>query len=224
MKKLLQCGAVLGAFVVAGAGAQEKKTMTPPSGAGASGSAAKTADAGKPMGAPAGAEEAMPPKPGAETMALKPLATTLSLSGNVPAGAMGPNSPAMTTKGTHTCKWSADKLWLNCEIKDTMGTGKQAMTWVGHMTVGWDFSAKMYRAVLTDNMGMAMMMQGKMDGAKLPLESVGDYQMMGHPMKMRFTMDMTDPKALKYADERDIGKSGKFTTFEEGTMKAGGGK
>lgn len=222
MKKLLQCCAVLGAFVVTGAQAQ--KTANPPSGGSVKGDAAKLADAGKPMGAPPSAEEMAPPKPGPETMALKPLATTLTLAGNVPANAMGPGSPAMTTKGTHSCKWSADKLWLNCEIKDTMGTGKQAMTWNGHMMIGWDFTAKMYRAVMTDNMGAAMMMQGKMDGAKLPLESVGDYQMMGHPMKMRFTMDMTDPKAFKYTDERDMGKSGKWTTFEEGTMKAGGGK
>lgn len=212
MKKVLQCCAVVGAFIVAGAGAQEKKA--PP----ASGAAAKPE-----AGAPAG-EEMKPPKPGPETMALKPLATTLQLSGNVPAGAMGPGSPAMTTKGSHACRWSTDKLWLNCEIKDTMGTGKQAMTWNGHMMVGWDFSAKMYRAVITDNMGTAMMLQGKMEGAKLPLESVGDYEMMGHPMKMRFTMDMTDPKAIKYTDERELGKSGKWTTFEEGTMKAGGGK
>ena len=223
MKKVLQSCAVVGAFIVAVAGAQEKKA--PASGAAAkpSGAAAKPADAGKPMGAPAG-EEMKPPKPGPETLALKPLATTLQMSGNVPADAMGPGAPAMTTKGTHSCKWSTDKLWLNCEIKDTMGTGKQAMTWNGHMMTGWDFSAKMYRAVLTDNMGMAMMLQGKMEGSKLPLESVGDYEMMGHPMKMRFTLDLTDPKAIKFTDERELGKSGKWTTFEEGTMKAGGGK
>jgi len=187
MKKVLQCCAVVGAFLVA----------------------------------VAGADEVTPPKPGPETAALKPLATTLQMSGNVPAGAMGPGSPAMATRGSHSCRWSSDKLWLDCQIKDTMGTGKQAVTWMGHMTIGWDFSAKMYRAVVTDNLGMAMMLQGKMDGAKLPMESVGDYEMMGHPMKMRFTMDMTDPKAIKFTDERELGKSGKWTTFEEGTMKAG---
>jgi len=187
MKKVLQCCAVVGAFLVAAAGA----------------------------------DEVTPPKPGPETAALKPLATTLQMSGNVPAGAMGPGSPAMATRGSHSCRWSSDKLWLDCQIKDTMGTGKQAVTWMGHMTIGWDFSAKMYRAVVTDNLGMAMMLQGKMDGAKLPMESVGDYEMMGHPMKMRFTMDMTDPKAIKFTDERELGKSGKWTTFEEGTMKAG---
>lgn len=219
MKKALQWCAVVGAFIVAGAGAQEKKAP-PASGAAArpSGAAAKP-EAGAPSG-----EEMKPPKPGPETMALKPLATTLQLSGDVPAGAMGPGSAAMTTKGSHSCRWSTDKLWLNCEIKDTMGTGKQAMTWNGHMMVGWDFSAKMYRAVITDNMGTAMMLQGKMEASKLPLESVGDYEMMGHPMKMRFTMDMSDPKAIKYSDERELGKSGKWTTFEEGTLKAGGGK
>jgi hypothetical protein len=29
---------------------------------------------------------------------------------------------------------------------------------------------------------------------------------------------------MKYTDERDIGKSGKWVTFEEATMKAGGAK
>src|SRR5690349_4109435 len=110
MKKLLQCGAVLGAFVVvAGVQAQEKKA-NPPSGGSVKGDAAKLADAGKPMGAPPSAEEMAPPKPGPETMALKPLATTLTLAGNVPANAMGPGSPAMPSKGSHSCKWSADKL------------------------------------------------------------------------------------------------------------------
>ncbi len=217
MKKVLQCCAVVGAFIVVGAGAQEKKAPA------ASGAAAKPEPAKPETAAPAG-EEMKPPKPGPETMALKPLAATLQTTGNVPAGAMGPSSAAMTTKGTHACKWSTDKLWLNCEIKDTMGTGKQAMTWNGHMMIGWDFTAKMYRALVTDNMGAAMMLQGKMEGSKLPLESVGDYEMMGKPMKLRFTMDMTDPKALKYTDEREMGKSGKWTTFEEGTMKAAGGK
>jgi hypothetical protein len=215
MKKVLQCCAVVGAFIVAGAGAQEKKPAAEKKAAPPSGEPTRA------MGAPASADEMKPPKPGPETLALKPMATTMQMSGSVPAGAMGPGSAAMTTKGSQSCKWSSDKLWLDCQIKDTMGTGKQAMTWMGHMMIGWDFSAKMYRAVMTDNMGMAMMMQGKMEGSKLPLESVGDYEMMGHPMKMRFTMDMTEPKAIKFTDERELGKSGKWTTFEEGTMKAG---
>lgn len=220
MKKLLQGCALAGAFVFAVAGAQEKKPATAPA-AGGSGAAAKPMDGGKPaMGAPPA--EMAPPKPGPETMLLKPMAGTLATTGKVPAGAMGPSSPELASKGSHSCKWTADKLWLQCEIKDTTGSGKQSMTWAGHMMTGWDYSAKMYRTVLTDNMGMAMMLQGKADGPKLQMESVGDYQFMGQPFKMRVTLDMTDPKAIKFTDEREVGKSGKWTTFEESTMKPAG--
>jgi hypothetical protein len=203
MTKLVKGGAVACALVACVAWAQEKKT----------------ASAEPAAGAPPA--EMKPPTAGPETQLLKPLAASLSTTGMVPANAMGPGSPATTSKGTHVCKWTADKLWLQCEISDTMGSGKAAMTWKGHMMNGYDYTSKMYRAFVTDNWGMGMMLQGKAEGSKIVLESVGEYEMMGHPMKMRATIDLTDPKAIKFTDERQMGKGGPWTMFEEVTMKPG---
>jgi hypothetical protein len=229
MRKLVQGGAVACALVAVTAWGQEKKAAPATGGAAAkpaaaapSGAAAKPAAGGAATGAPAAAPPEMkPPTPGPETMLLKPLAASLTTTGQVPANAMGPGSPATASKGTHVCKWTPDKLWLSCEISDTMGSGKMAMTWKGHMFNGYDYTAKAYRAFVTDNWGMGMMLQGKAEGSKIVLESVGEYEMMGHPMRMRATLDLTDPKAIKFTDERQMGKGGPWTVFEEVTMKPG---
>jgi len=177
---------------------------------------------GKPVDPKAAAAEmaAMFPKPGPETKALQPFIGMLKLKGTMTAGAMGPDSPAVDTKGTHSCKWTMGGLWVDCDVKDGPAVGK-APAWMGHVHVGWDYMVKMYRAVLVDNMGGAMMMEGKMDGAKLVMESVGTYQMMGKPMKSRMTFDLTDPKAIKIAEERQM--DGKWVVVHESTASKGGG-
>ena len=171
-------------------------------------------------GPPSAAEiAAMFPKPGPETKALQPFIGLLKLKGTTPAGAMGPGSPAQESKGTHSCKWSVGGLWLDCDVKNGDAAGKHPQ-WNGHVHMGWDYLNKDYRAVIVDNMGGAMMMEGKMDGQKLVLESVGNYQMMGKPTKMRMTFDLTDPKVLKVTEERQ--EAGKWMVVHESTGTKGG--
>jgi hypothetical protein len=179
---------------------------------------------GKKGAASAGGAPPMPmmPKPGPETLALKPLIGALVTSGEVKAGAMGPSSPAMPAKGTHTCKWILDNLWVLCEIEDTAGAPPKAMTWKGQLIAGWDFEAKAYRGAIADNMGTINMMSGKLEGQKLVWDSSGT--MMGKPVKYRITLDFTDAKAIKFTDERQYGGSGPFVLAEEGVMKPAGGK
>lgn len=169
---------------------------------------------------PAGDAMMTPPKPGPETMALGILAGGGSWTGKTMAGAMGPGSPEMDVKGSASCKWVLNKLVLQCNVKETMGTGKTAMKMEGVMHASWDFSVNDYRATWADNMGGTMLMKGKMEGTKFSLESLGDfYMMMGQPMKMRITWDWTDPKAATLTTEMAMGKGGKWMTGGVSTIK-----
>ncbi len=158
------------------------------------------------------------PKPTAETKALAFLNGTLTLKGMTKEGAMAPGSPALATKGKHACKWTADKFWLDCDVEDTQGTGKTAMTWKGHMMTGWDMGAKTYRTVGVDNMGGSFVMNGKLDGNKLTLETINDINTPdGKPMKIRITFDNTDTKNIKFTDERSVAGA-PMTVVEEATL------
>lgn len=172
-------------------------------------------------GAPAGA--GAPPKmeaakPGPETAALKPFTGNASWTGVMKAGAMGPGSPEMATKGKMKCGWIMGGLWAMCDIEDGPAAPK-SFVWKGHWIVGWDNEAKEYRGSIFDNMGSSANMKGKMDGQKLVMESP-EAMMMGMPMKMRMTWDATDPKAVKFTEERSV-KGGPWTVAGESTYKAG---
>lgn len=178
--------------------------------------AGEKAAAGTPA---AGEAPAMtPPKPGPETEALKPFSKSLSSTGTVPAGAWGAN-PEMPTKGRATCRWVLGNLWIQCDIQETTGKGKQAMKWQGHWVFGYDFAEKGYRGTMTDNFGMQVPLKGTLEGSKLTWES-GEVQMMGHPTKIRITEDATDPKAIKFTSEHEM--NGKWVVDETAVHKTRG--
>src|SRR5947209_8510554 len=126
MKKILSCAAFIAACSAAVALAAD----------------APSTGASKPAGAAAASSPAMasapmeaPPKPGEEVKALKPLFNgTATWTGKVPAGSMGPTQTAdMASHGKAMCKEALGGFWYNCDVTDTMGAGKSAMTWMGHM-------------------------------------------------------------------------------------------
>jgi hypothetical protein len=172
---------------------------------------AKPAAAAAPAGPPA------PPTAGPETKALGFLNGNMTMTGTLKANAMGPGSPEMPSHGTHKCHWTMNNLWLACDIEDITGTGAKSMKWMGHVVAGWDFEAKGYRGFIVDNMGTSGTMTGKIDGTKLVWDS-GEAMMMGQPLKYRITMDFTDPKAIKFTDERSM-KGGPYVLAEEAVMK-----
>ena len=163
----------------------------------------------------------MPPKPTEETKKLSFLVGTFNGTGKLEKGAMGPDSAEMTSKSKQTCKWALGNLWVVCDISDTAGAGKTAMTWMGHMLIGYDLEAKQYRNVGADNMGTAYDLNARIEGNKLVMESAHDVMMMGMPVKFRFTYDFTDPKALKFTDERSM-KGGPWQLAETTTFKKAG--
>lgn len=159
----------------------------------------------------------MPQKPGAETRALLPIAVDGKIKGKMPANAMAEGTPEMETSGKIDCEWTVDNLWLACEIKETMGTGKDAMKWSGQFMLGYDFMAKEYRATMVDNMGAASMMTGKLEGNKLILTSMFETMMDGKKCKGRFTYDWTNPKAIKLISENST-DGAPFKIIEEATL------
>jgi hypothetical protein len=159
-----------------------------------------------------------PQKPGAETRALLPLAIDATWKGKMPANALQEGSPEMTTSGNQDCKWSVDNLWLTCDVKSTMGEGKMAMKWRGHVMLGYDFMAKEYRATVVDNMGVANMMTGNIEGNKLTLTSVMETNVGGKRCKGRMTWDWTNPNAITMTTENSK-DGGEYKVVEQATLK-----
>lgn len=216
MKKVIVCAALLASTAFVGfVSAQEAVT---PSG---KPKAAPAKSAMKQSAAPAGGAESAgmaAPKPGEESKALGMFfAHGGTWTGKVPPGAVGPNSPEMTSHGTAMCHSMFGGFWYGCDVVDTMGSGKSAMTWRGHMVVGYDTSTKAYRSVVTDNVGTMAMFNGTLEGKKFVLETPDDVMMMGQMMKDRLTWDLSDGKTMKFTDEHKMG-AGDWTMFESADM------
>lgn len=159
------------------------------------------------------------PKPGPETQALRPFIGSFTWTGTAKAGAFGPGSPEMPTRGRERCRWILGNLWAECELQDTAGKGKQAITWKATELVGYDLMAKQYVAAFVDNMGGMMTMKGMLEGSKLTFEGAG--MMNGEPWKDRVTYDASNPKAIQFTEERSM-KGSPFAVAEEATMKRSG--
>jgi len=161
------------------------------------------------------------PKPGAEMKAIAPIfgVGAATWKGDVSAGGMGPNSPATTSHGKVATHTMLGGLWYACDVEDTYGTGKEAMTWKGHMLVGWDSNAKAYKGSCVDNMGAMASFDGSLDGTKFTLVTPSEVMMMGQMMKDRLTWDMADPKAIKFTDEHQV-SGGDWMVVESATMMA----
>jgi len=134
--------------------------------------------------------------------------------GELPAGALGPNYPAMTSHGKASCAPAVDGFWCLCELQDTMGSGKNAVTFRGHMTVGYDLGTKSYRATLVDNSGVLTLYNGQMSDGSFTLETPEPVSMMGTMMKDRLTFTAGPSGAATTVKDEHQGADGAWTTFE----------
>jgi hypothetical protein len=151
-------------------------------------------------------------KPGKETKLLAPLVGTHDKAGKKHPPMMKP----VDSEGTMKCAWTAGDLWLACDLDEKI-KGGPIDRFTGHLVVGWDFVEKGYRAFLVSNQGLSVPMNGWTQGGKLIFQS----QEMSTPvgkMKMRWTFDFADKKAVGFHDERSIGGMDWFT-FEETTIR-----
>ena len=166
-------------------------------------------------------EAMMLPSVGPEAKALAPLfGVDASWVGKLEAGAMGPDSKEMTSRGRAMGHPILRGMWYACDVVDTFGSGRNAMTWKGHMLVGYDMTAKAYRASTVDNMGALTTFNGTMDGHKFMLETPTEVMMMGQMMKDRLSWDMSEPNAIKFKDEHQVA-GGDWKLIESATMRVG---
>ena len=160
-----------------------------------------------------------PPKPSEEIMAIRPIFNgAIAANGRVLPGAMGPDSKDAPSHMTGTCKDLFGGLSYACDIQDKVGAGKTAMTWKGHMVVGWDVGAKAYKASVVDNMGAVGNYDGKLEGKTFTLETPTEVTEMGMKFKDRLVWDFSDPNAVKFIDQHQTG-GGAWSTVEEQTGK-----
>jgi Protein of unknown function (DUF1579) len=160
------------------------------------------------------------PTPGAESKALeKFFGSNATWTGNIPAGAFGPDSKASKSHGHMMSTPLYGGFWYMCDVTDAMGSGKEAMTWKGHMMVGYDMATKSYRGTCIDNMGQMTTFNGTLDGDKFTLETPEPVSMMGQMMKDRLTWTLNaDGSSCAFTDEHQMAGASDWTTAETATM------
>jgi hypothetical protein len=159
------------------------------------------------------------PTAGPEVKALAPIFETGGTwKGKMEAGAMGPESKETVTHGKAVSRPILGGLWYACDVEDNAGTGKDAMSWKGHILVGYDLTSKSYKAACVDNMGTITMFDGRLEGSKFVLETPNEVMMMGTMMKDRLTWDFSNPKAIQFTDEHMV-SGGDWQLAESATMQ-----
>ena len=152
-------------------------------------------------------------EPGPETKALVRFHPNATWTGTVKANGMGPGSPEMIGKGRAVCKWIINGLWLSCTFEqDQFIDDRKILTWEAKWIIGWDASAREYRAVGVDSNGVSFIFRGQIVGDRLIMESIGE-----SPVKLRFTFDAADPNAVEWKNEMSI-DAGHWRLIEEYTM------
>ncbi len=159
------------------------------------------------------------PKAGPEAKALeKFFGANATWTGTMPAGVWGPDSKESKTHGSAMCKPVLGGMWYTCDVVDAMGTGKQAMTWKGHMLVGYDMNTKAYKGTCIDNMGAMTSFNGTLDGDTFTLETPDAVSMMGQMMKDRLTWTMNSDGTVAFTDAHQMAGSNDWVTAESATM------
>jgi len=76
------------------------------------------------------AQSQAPPKPGPEVKKLAVMVGRFTNEGEVKAGALGPNSPAMKVSGIDECRWTAGGFGLDCTETVDIGGTKEIETYI----------------------------------------------------------------------------------------------
>jgi uncharacterized protein DUF1579 len=173
-----------------------------------------------PMSGGAARPEAMTaPTPGEESKALaRFFAKGGTWEGHVYANAMGPGSPETTSRGKAVTHPLYGGFWYACDVEDAVGAGKDAMTWKGHMLVGYDMGEKRYRSVTTDNMGGFYVMDGTLEGDTFTLVTPAPVMMMGQMMNDRLSWTANADGTVSFKDEHKVGDAD-WMTCETSVMK-----
>jgi len=161
------------------------------------------------------------PTPGPEIKSLYNFfgATTIGWTGTCPAGAMGPDSKQMETHCKGTAHYVADGFGVAWDIENVMGSGKDAMTWKGHMVSAWDPNTKQYRSSMVDNMGGLTEWTGTLEANKLTWETPEPFMAMGEMHKERISWTKNADGTIAFLDEVQP-QGADWKTMETATFKA----
>ena len=172
-------------------------------------SAQATTPAGKPAEKPsgkpaaeAGAAGPAAPKPSAELDAMKFLAGSWTCETSMPAGAMGPGSPASKASTSIVFKKDLGGFFYrgDFEMKAKTGPAMKGSVFISHQP-----AANLFTLSSVDSMGGAELatspgFQGD------AIEFTGDAFMMGQKTKVRETITKAGPKEIVHKFEADSGK------------------
>ncbi len=151
-------------------------------------------------------------KPGVQTKVLAPLVGKWKRGGTKTP----PMRDPLPFTGTQKCEWVAT-IWLSCDIADKHNA-KDFPDVSGRLIVGWDFLHEGYRGFFVSAIGASVPLTGTYADDKLVLESAVPLKSPLGQMAMKLTLDLTDPRAPTFKDERSINRTPWFT-LEETKLK-----
>jgi hypothetical protein len=152
------------------------------------------------------------PKPGPEIKKLAVMVGRFTNEGEVKAGALGPNSPAMKVTGIDECRWTAGGFGLACTETVDIGGTKEAETYL----IFYDPISKKYELHGIRNTGEAENQTGTVSGDTWTWPGVSTVG--GKVFHQRYIMKFVSKDSYEYADEWgegdkpvEVGMSGKCT-------------
>jgi hypothetical protein len=156
-------------------------------------------------------QEALP-KPGPEVKKLAVMIGRFTNEGEVKAGAMGPNSPAMKVRGIDECRWIAAGFGLVCTETVEMGGTKETETYV----IYYDPTSKKYEEHGVRSTGEIENQTGTVSGDTWTWPGEGN--VAGKVFHTRYTMKFVSNDSYEYTDEWgegekpvELGMTGKCT-------------
>jgi len=162
------------------------------------------------------------PKPAPELDQLKLMAGDWICDGTMPAGAMGPGSPAQKIKSTMKVKKSMDGFWYTMDYEEKKSKDHPVAI-KAHGPMGYDPAQKKFIMFGVDNMGGYMTETSPgWEGDKMVM--TGDGTMMGQKASVRDTITRKGDKEFVWASDMKMGGAPDFVPMGEQHCKKAAGK
>jgi hypothetical protein len=152
------------------------------------------------------------PKPGPEVKKLAVMVGRFTNEGEVKAGALGPNSPAMKVSGTDECNWTADGFGLVCTETVAIGGTKEVETDIAY----YDPISKKYEYHGIRSTGETNSQTGTVSGDTWTW--LGQGSLGEKVFRTRYIMKVVSSDSYEYTEEwgegdrpMELGMSGKCT-------------
>ncbi|MER7246875.1 DUF1579 family protein [Kribbella sp. NPDC000426] len=132
-------------------------------------------------------------------------------TGAIEAGAMGPDSPAMTATGEGRHHAIQDGLWIVGDYQQDqfLADGTFVLHWELHWVSGWDPRSAEYRASIADNYGHVELLSGRIDGDLLTFRSIGR-----PPIRTQLSWQIVDDDTMTWRNDVSI-QNGPFELVEQ---------